>query len=305
MSGYPFVREELRRAYHELRGGQLSPARGALALGLGVFVGSLPIFGLHTPIVVALCLWLRLDALVAWAGSNVSNPLFAPALLASEAAVGAYLRRGALPRPGAFTRLDALDEVGRDLVVGAPVVGLGLGAASFAVTFVVLLARRRWAPASERRAPYRLRDDAPAWVAAVERLAHREGRSDSPHASERARFHRARLALLTDPLVRALGRLAGESAGSFGDVVVVGDEPGRIARVLEEMGVATSVRAEPSLEDAAASLPDGGCIFARLPRRLVAPSIVCLEAAGLTCEALTPGRFRAFGDALVIARRPA
>src|SRR5262249_40277821 len=103
------LREELRRAFFELRGGRLSPARGAAAVALGFFVGCQPIFGCHLPVIVVVCLWLRLDALVAYVAANISNPLVAPALLTAEVQVGAFVRTGerlrfehTLTRAGAF-----------------------------------------------------------------------------------------------------------------------------------------------------------------------------------------------------------
>ena len=82
------LREELKRAWRELRGADLSPARAAAAVALGLFIGSQPIFGLHTPLVLIICLLLQLDALLAWVASNISNPFFAPFLMTGEVLVG-------------------------------------------------------------------------------------------------------------------------------------------------------------------------------------------------------------------------
>ncbi len=150
------LREELRRAFRELRGADLSPARGAAAIALGLFIGSLPIFGFHLPIVLGLCLWLRLDAAVMYVAANISNPFFLPFLLTSEVQVGAYLRTGAfLHLEHELTRAAAAEFTG-DLFLGAVVVGLGLAAAGAAITWASLAIKRWIAPSRAPSPRYRL-----------------------------------------------------------------------------------------------------------------------------------------------------
>src|SRR5262249_9029933 len=151
---------ELRRAWRELRGGEMSPIRAAAAMGLGLFVGSQPIFGCHTPLVVLLCLWFRLDGAIAWVASNVSNPFFAPALLTAEVQVGAILRTGApirfdleIAHNGTW---DVLSKFGGYAFVGAPVVGVALAVAGAIVTYGGLVAKHAIAPNARRPEPYRL-----------------------------------------------------------------------------------------------------------------------------------------------------
>jgi len=122
------LKEEARRAWRELRGGALSPARAAAAVAIGLFIGSQPIFGCHTPLILVLCLWFGLDGAIAWIASNVSNPFFAPALLTAEVQVGAYLRTGSLLRlDQEIGRADALSKFAGFMFLGAPVVGPAFG----------------------------------------------------------------------------------------------------------------------------------------------------------------------------------
>src|SRR5262249_26373675 len=162
-----------RRAWRELRGGELSPLRGAAAIALGLFIGSQPIFGCHTPLVILLCVWFRLDGAIAWVASNVSNPFFAPALLTAEVQVGAVLRAGGpirfdveVARAGTW---QVLSKFGGYAFLGAPVVGLALAVAGALVTYGSLVAKRALVPGSRRPEPYRLPENAPPWVRAVER----------------------------------------------------------------------------------------------------------------------------------------
>jgi uncharacterized protein (DUF2062 family)/SAM-dependent methyltransferase len=242
LARFSLLREELRRAFRELRGGGLSPARGAASVALGLFVGTQPIFGLHLPVIVALCLWLGLDAVVAYAAANISNPFFAPVIVTGEVQVGAYLRTGAIVRfERALSQSDAFSAFARDLALGAPVVGLALAAAGFVVTFALLTLVRRLRPAKKTE-PYQLPDDAPVWVKAVERVANRYSPSDGATAAERSRFHYVRIKLLGDPIAKLIAAVEGEADGALGEVVDVGTGRGQLPILLLELGRATRAR---------------------------------------------------------------
>lgn len=234
------LREELRRAFRELRGADLSPARGAAAVALGLFIGSQPIFGFHLPIILGLCLWLRLDAAVAYVAANISNPFFLPVLMTSEVQAGAYLRTGAfLKLEHELTRAGAAAFTG-DLFLGALVVGLGLAASGAAITWASL-AIKRWIKPNRAVAPrYRLPDDAPPWFHAVERVAGRYAPADGATAAERSRFHYVRTKLLGDPIARLIADVAGDAPGALGDVADIGTGRGQLPILLLELGRATS-----------------------------------------------------------------
>ena len=242
MAKFSLVREELRRALRELRGGRLSPARGAAAVALGLFIGCQPIFGCHFPVVVVLCLWLRLDALIAYVAANISNPFVAPALMTAEVEVGAFVRTGARPRfDHALDRATAFRFAG-DLAVGSPLVGLALAIAGGALAFVALHLAQRLRPAGAPPVPYRLPDDAPPWVHAVERVAARYSPPDGATAAERSRFHYVRTKLLGDPIAKMIADVEGDAEGALGDVLDIGTGRGQLPILLMELGRATSAR---------------------------------------------------------------
>jgi uncharacterized protein (DUF2062 family)/SAM-dependent methyltransferase len=238
----PF-REELRRALRELRGNRLSPARGAAAIALGLFVGCQPIFGCHLPIIIVVCLWLRLDALIAYVAANISNPFFAPALVTAEVQVGALLRTGHIVHfEHALTRSGAFADFAGDLAFGAPVVGLALALAGGALTFATLSVGRRLNPESKPPEPYRLPPDAPPWVHAVERVANRYAPLGEGTAGERSRFHYVRTKLLGDPIARLVADVEGDAPGVLGEVLDIGTGRGQLPILLVELGRATSGR---------------------------------------------------------------
>lgn len=229
-----------------MRGDAMSPARGAAAVALGLFIGSQPIFGCHTPLVLLLCLYFRLDAAIAWVASNVSNPFFAPALLTLEVQVGAWLRTGApLRLDQAVTHAGAWSRFAGYMFLGAPVVGLTLAVLGGAATWAGVRGKRVFFPATGRRVePYRLPDDAPPWVKAVERVATRYvplGLEGSTPA-QRTRFHYVRTKLLGDPVARMIADLGGDADGVLGEVLDIGTGAGQLPILLLELGRATRAR---------------------------------------------------------------
>lgn len=270
MAKFSLVHEELRRAFRELRGGRLSPARGAAAVALGLFVGSQPIFGCHFPLIVVLCLWLRLDALIAYVAANISNPFFAPALLTAEVEIGALVRTGARPHfAQALTRTGAFGQFAGDLAAGAPLVGLGLAMAGGAITWVALTLAHHGRPEGKAPEPYRLPPEAPPWVHAVERVAGRYAPAQGATAAERSRFHYVRTKLLGDPVARLVADVEGETAGALGEVLDIGTGRGQLPILLVELGRATRARgvdwdAEKIAAgvEAAAASPEGGAPLA-------------------------------------------
>jgi uncharacterized protein (DUF2062 family)/SAM-dependent methyltransferase len=243
LAKFSLFREELRRAFRELRGGRLSPARGAAAVAIGLFVGCQPIFGCHLPVILFLCLWLRLDALVAYVAANISNPFLAPALLTAEVELGALLRTGERPHfEQALTRAGAFGHFAGDLALGAPIVGLALAVGGGAITFVALHGARRLRPGGATLEPYRLPPDAPPWVLAVERVAARYAPSDGASAADRSRFHYARTKLLADPVARLVADVEGAVKGVLGEVLDIGTGRGQLPILLVELGRATRAR---------------------------------------------------------------
>lgn len=128
-----------------------SPGRLAAAIGVGVFIGCLPVFGFHLLLCIVTGLALRLNVAVAWLAANISNPFFAPFLVFAEIQVGYLLIEG---RPSVLT-MDELRAMGVPAVVesfflsallGSLVVGLVLGLALGGASYLGLQlrsARRR------------------------------------------------------------------------------------------------------------------------------------------------------------------
>lgn len=144
------LRGALRDAWRRLRGGELSPERAAGSVGIGLFVGFIPTYGIQTLICLMFTVPLRLDFPVAWIATNIANPLTALFVIALDIEVGGFLRRGQWVAVSSsdfdMARLGALSA---DAMVG----GIALGSIVGVVGGMVTLAlARRAARAKERRA---------------------------------------------------------------------------------------------------------------------------------------------------------
>jgi uncharacterized protein (DUF2062 family) len=214
----PGLRAQFGRLWHRLRGGELSRGRTAASVSVGLFIGSLPLYGLHLPLCLAVCVPLRLDAVVAYLAANISNPLFAPFLVMSEVEVGSLLLTGhAVPYDLAKARHTGFSGFMLQAGVGSIVVGAVL--AALGALIVVLVARRRAARQTELSQ-------------AVDRTIRRYR-----DAHRRHRVY-VTLKLRSDPVVQALAALP----GSFGSVLDAGAGRGQFGLLLMELGRADAVR---------------------------------------------------------------
>lgn len=87
----------LRDTLRHLRGLTASGTRPnelALAIGIGVFLGATPLWGLHAVLTLYVAARWRLNLVAAFLATNVSFPLFAPALVFAETQFGHRLRFG-------------------------------------------------------------------------------------------------------------------------------------------------------------------------------------------------------------------
>jgi uncharacterized protein (DUF2062 family) len=129
----------LRETLRSLAGLDLPPSRTALAAGVGLAVGFLPVAPLQTLLVLGLAFALRLNRVAAFAGSLVWQPFTAPFILGAEYELGVVVLRlfGRGGGDSLWFRWVLPAAVGAALL--APAVGL----AGWAATYVVLKARSR------------------------------------------------------------------------------------------------------------------------------------------------------------------
>jgi uncharacterized protein (DUF2062 family) len=138
------LRVRLRRGWERLRGGELTPARAFWSVGVGLFVGVQPTPGLHLPVVLAVCVLLRLDVVLSYVATNVSIPPVAPFLWLAAIQIGERLLTGhfaPLTAEGVRLLARAPGPLLGALLLGSIVLGTVLGAVGGALAYVI--ARRR------------------------------------------------------------------------------------------------------------------------------------------------------------------
>lgn len=216
------LRDTIRDAWRRLRGGELTPARAAASVGVGLAIGVTPLYGFHLPLVLAVCLPLGLDAPVAYLAANISLPFIAPFLSIAEIEIGARILNGSwLALTRASLAEHGLAPFFRELVVGtivfSPLSAFVGGAITFAIGSIF---EKEPAPDS--------------FEACVDRVAERYARG--------SRFTRGYVTskMQSDPVVRAIFDRAREN--DFGNVADVGCGRGQLSLLLLEARTATSVR---------------------------------------------------------------
>lgn len=221
------LRRNLSRIWRRLRGERKSPARIALAVGLGLFIGCLPVYGLHFVICLLVCLPLGLDLVLAYLVANISNPLIAPFLITLEVEIGSLVSSG---RHAAFSleRARQTGILGFVFQAGLGSIFVGAGLAAIGSALAYLIARRR---SSSPIAPADDEKDESERDAAMQRTIQRyRGTPIGDRIYVAAK-------LSTDPLTRLLAGLPGD----FGRVLDAAAGRGQFGLFLWELGRATEL----------------------------------------------------------------
>src|SRR5262245_9194191 len=132
------VNARYRSVFYDLRTEGGGSGREAAAIGLGIFIGCLPLYGFHLAICWVAGWLLKLNRLKLYLAAHVSNPLFAPTLVFAEIQTGAWLRRGDMHDLTIETvRTTSLWVFGADALVGSLLIGGALGAAMATATYAM------------------------------------------------------------------------------------------------------------------------------------------------------------------------
>jgi uncharacterized protein (DUF2062 family) len=137
-NGRAMASSRAAQVFYDLRTEGAGTGREAAAVGLGMFIGSLPVYGFHLLLCWSLGWLLKLNRLKMYLAAQISNPFFAPTLVFVEIQVGAWVLRGALhPLTIQTARTTDLAVFGVDALVGGLVVGGLLGLATAAGTYAM------------------------------------------------------------------------------------------------------------------------------------------------------------------------
>ncbi|HYQ48295.1 MAG TPA: DUF2062 domain-containing protein [Thermodesulfovibrionales bacterium] len=115
----------------------LLPSEIAFAVALGNFVGILPFLGLHTVIAIGLAYLLRLNIVVVFLGTQISNPFSFPFILFISAQIGNLVLKGRLLDLAFTTDLAVLKTYIMPTMIGSIVFGLAVGSLSYVLTLAI------------------------------------------------------------------------------------------------------------------------------------------------------------------------
>ncbi|MBI5073914.1 MAG: DUF2062 domain-containing protein [Nitrospirae bacterium] len=115
----------------------LSPSEIAFAVALGNFVGILPLVGLHTVVAIGLAHLLRLNIMIVFLGTQISNPISFPFILFISAQIGNLMLSGALLKIQFTTDLAVLKSYILPTIIGGIVLGLVVSSVSYVLTLKI------------------------------------------------------------------------------------------------------------------------------------------------------------------------
>lgn len=111
--------------------------RAAVSVGVGLFIGVTPLYGLHLLLVIAVCLPLRLDVPIAYLAANISMPLISPFLGLAEVELGSWVRTGAWRELSVeVIKREGLRPFLGDVLVGVAVFAPSIALVGGALTYV-------------------------------------------------------------------------------------------------------------------------------------------------------------------------
>ncbi len=113
----------------------------SVAVAIGVFIGMTPFYGLHTVLAIALAWAFRLNMGVTILATQVSNPLFAPFLIAGSAWLGKLM--GAGPALDGSWYDPSHPRFYSSWLWGGLTLGIALGSTCGLITFTALTRARR------------------------------------------------------------------------------------------------------------------------------------------------------------------
>lgn len=120
----------------------LSSSEIAFAVALGNFIGFIPVIGTHTLMAFGLAYVLRLNPLIVFLGTQISNPISYPFQIFISAEVGNLILKGSFLKIEFSKRINYLNHYVWPIVVGSQVLGVIVSGMSYLLINYFLSKRR-------------------------------------------------------------------------------------------------------------------------------------------------------------------
>jgi uncharacterized protein (DUF2062 family) len=120
----------------------LSPTEIAFAVALGNFIGFIPIIGTHTVIAIGLSYILRLNTLIVFLGTQISNPISIPFQIFISAEIGNLILNGRFLEIKFSGNVNYLNHYIWPIILGSLVLGIVVSGLSFFLVRYFLNKRR-------------------------------------------------------------------------------------------------------------------------------------------------------------------
>ena len=135
-------RQALRDVLRRLMSEQLEPGRAAAAVGVGVTLGIVPVYGVQSILAVALATLMGLNRPLTLAATFINNPLLQPLLIIGSLQLGHLATRGSFVplSPMALSAFPLADHL-QALVVGSVILSAMVGGAAAVATYCIVVRR--------------------------------------------------------------------------------------------------------------------------------------------------------------------
>lgn len=112
----------------------LTPNEIAFGVALGNFVGILPFLGFHTVMALGLAYLMRLNMMVVFLGTQISNPFSFPFILFISAQLGSLAMYGSFLNLKFTGDVNILKGYIMPTIIGSIILGLGISIPSYFIT---------------------------------------------------------------------------------------------------------------------------------------------------------------------------
>jgi uncharacterized protein (DUF2062 family) len=121
----------------------VTPAKLSLAVSLGIFIAFIPMVGVHSGLAFLMAWLMRVNPVIVFIGTQVSNPVTFPFQLLLSAQAGHLLMHGALLPLTWSDKIDWLNTLLWPTLLGSLVLGVAASVIFYLITYHFLSRRRK------------------------------------------------------------------------------------------------------------------------------------------------------------------